>query len=357
MICPRKFLVGIGIIVFVCFSSWRLAYGLPSSGNYPPAFTLRYGDYYDSWGFNRNFFGGGDGFIPNVAYESLGSDKDRAYSIGEWFKANYARKVEMAEAILAYVQRWTDYGYDVDNVYMNDVPQDEWAWNADEMAYMFDEGTNSVAIGDCEDMTFLCTTIYLAAGFDVALVSPPGHVALLIWLPEYDNANYYWDIPDDGREYGWIWVEATGEENPLGWTPPDFADGDWISYPLVFSEFNVEFFPRNPQAEDDVAVRASIVSAQGTINQVSLNYSIGSVDEVMEMTAQGSIYEAVVPRQPEGTKVICTISTVDTDGFTREHTFEYVVGQTFQIPPLLLETGVVFFVIIIIGVLLLRSKV
>lgn len=343
-----------GIIVLTCFSSWILAYGLPSGGNYPPAFTLRFGDWYDSWGFNRNFFGGSDGFIPNVAYESLGPDKDLAYSIGERFRATYSRKVELAEAILAYVQRWTDYGYDVDNVYMNNVPQDEWAWNADEMVYMFDEDTNSVAIGDCEDMTFLCATIYLAAGFNVALVSPPEHVALLIWLPEYDNANYYWDIPDDGREYGWIWVEATGEENPLGWTPPDFADGEWFSYPLVFSEFNVEFSPRHPQVEDDVVVRARIVSSQGTIEQVSLNYSIDSVDEVTQMVAQGSIYEAVVPRQSEGTKVACTVSAVDTDDFSREHTFEYVVGQIFQIPSLLLETVIVFFVIVIIGVLLFR---
>ena len=60
--------------------------------------------------------------------------------------------------------------------------------------------------------------------------------------------------------------------------------------------------PRYPQVEDDVAVRARIVSAQGTIEQVSLNYSIGSVDEVMEMVIQDSIYEAVVPRQSEGIK-------------------------------------------------------
>jgi len=352
--CQIKALVGVAIIVLTCFSSWRLACGLPSGGTYPPSFVLRFGEWYDSWGINRNFFGGSDGFIPNVAYESIGSDKDLAYSIGEMFRTNYVREVERAEAILKYVQRWTDYGFDVDNVYMNDIPQAEWAWNADEMAYMFDEDSNSVAIGDCEDMAFLCATIYLAAGFDVALVSPPEHVALLIWLPEYDNANYYWDIPDDGRDYGWIWVEATGEENPLGWTPPDFADGDWWSYPLVFTEFNVEFFPLHPQDGDDVTVRGRIISAQGAIEQVSLSYSIGRIDEQIPMMNLGSIYEALIPRQPEGTKVTCTVSAVSSDGFTRDHTFEYVVGQTFQIPPFLLETVIVFFVIFIIGGLLFR---
>ncbi len=70
------------------------------------------GEWYDSWGFNRNYDGGSNGFLPNVAYESLGTYKELAYSIGEWFKTNYPQKVERAEAILAYVQRWTDYGYD-----------------------------------------------------------------------------------------------------------------------------------------------------------------------------------------------------------------------------------------------------
>lgn len=354
MIAPSNFAVGM-IILFV-FSSLSLAYGLPSGGVYPPEFTLRHGEWYDSWGFNRNYYDGSDGFLPNVAYESLGTDRELAYNIGEWFKIHYPHEVERAEAILTYVQRWTDYGYDVDNVLMNNVPQDEWAWNADEMAHMFDENTNSVSIGDCEDMAFLCSTIYLAAGFDVALVSPPEHVALLIWLPEYDNANYYWDIPNDGRGQGWIWVEATGEENPLGWTPPDFSDGDWISYPLVFSEFNVEFSPQNPQAEDDVTVRASIVSARGTTNQVLLNYSAGNVNRVMQMVQEGSTFKAVIPKQPDGTKVVCTVSATDTAGFARENRFEYVVGQSFQIPPLLWETAIVVLVIIIIAVLLIRSS-
>jgi hypothetical protein len=100
------------------------------------------------------------------------------------------------------------------------------------MAHAFNETTGVKAIGDCEDMAFLCATIYKGAGFDAAVVDAPDHVALLIWLPEYPNANNYWDIPDDNRGSGWIWVEATGASNPLGWTPPDFDNGDWTAYPL-----------------------------------------------------------------------------------------------------------------------------
>ncbi len=100
------------------------------------------------------------------------------------------------------------------------------------MAHAFNETTGIKATGDCEDFAFLCGTIYVGAGFDAAVVDAPGHVALLIWLPEFSNANNYWDIPNDGRKAGWIWVEATSDSNPLGWTPPDFADGNWKAYPL-----------------------------------------------------------------------------------------------------------------------------
>ena len=352
MIETRKFLPV--LIVFLLFSCFSVGWGIPSGGTYPPQFTLRYGEWYDSWGFNRNYYGGADGFLPNVAYESVGSERELAYSLGEWFRSNYPVKLERAEAILSYVQSWTDYGYDEDNVVMEGEPQIEWAWNADEMAHMFDETTLTVAVGDCEDMAFLCSTIYLAAGFDVALVSPPEHVALMIWLPEYDNANIYWDIPSDGREHGWIWVEPTGEENPLGWTPPDFDDGYFDVFLLGFSEFNVMLSPSHPGAEDDVTVRASIVSARGIVTEVMLNYTAGNIHQFVPMVADGSFYEAVVPMQAEGTKVVCVISAVDSEGFFTERNFEYVVGENFQLPPFILHAAAVIIVIVVIVILLSR---
>jgi hypothetical protein len=318
----------LGIIILFAFSSLSVVYGIPSGGVYPPKFTLRNGEWYDSWGINRNYYGGSDGFIPNVAYESLGTDKELAYGIGERFKTNYPQKVQRAEAILSYVQRWTDYGYDEDNVRMGGQSQPEWAWNADEMAHMFDETTLTVAIGDCEDMAFLCSTIYLAAGFDVVLVSPAEHVALMIWLPEYSNANYYWDILD-GRGEGWIWVEPTGEENPLGWTPPDFADGDFEVYSLGSSMIsNVNYSPNDPQAEDDVTVTVSVTTESSSISQVLLYYSInGGVYNTLTMTLQGSSYKATIPKQEEGAIVKFYVSVTDTEGNVSESSeSSYTVG-------------------------------
>jgi hypothetical protein len=336
--------------IFTLVYSINTVYSIPSGGVYPPEFNYKNGYWYDSWNYNRNYYAGRDGFLPNVAYESLGSDKELAYEIGEWFENNYDNKVERAEAILNYVQKWTDYGYDAESVFRNGIAQEEWAWNADEMAHMFNETTNSVAIGDCEDMAFLGATIYIASKIEVALVDAPEHVALIIWLPEYDNANYYWDIPDDGRDYGWIWVETTGEVNPLGWTPPEFTDGYWDTYILGFSKFSIEYSPKNPKAADDVTVKATVESAISTVNMVFLSYSAGSSSEEIQMIKTGSYYEAVIPKQPDGTKVTCKVYALDYEEFTSEQKFEYIVGQEFQFPPFLLEAGIILLIIFLLFV-------
>lgn len=345
----------LAILMFTVLFSISISYAIPSGGKHPPEFTKIDGYWYDSWGYNRNLHSGENGYLPNLAYETIGSNKDLAYEIGEMFEKNYNNKIERAEAILNYVQRWTDYGFDEDNVVdENGVPQIEWAWNADETVHMFNENTNLVAIGDCEDVSFLCATIFIAANFDVALVDAPGHVALLIWLPEYDNANYYWDLPSDGRDYGWIWIEATGEVNPVGWTPPDFSDGDWSVFILGFSEFNIDYYPKNPKAEDDVIVKAIIKSVESTITDVVLDYRIGSNSKEIQMKNKGDYYEALIPGQPDGTKVSGTVYVSDSDDFTSEQKFEYIVGQEFVLPPFFIEAGVFLFVIFIIVVSLAK---
>jgi hypothetical protein len=346
MIHTRKVLFALLILMLFFLQSQTM--GLPSGGTYPPRFTLKDGDWFDSWGFNRNYYGGSDGYMPNLAYETLGPERERAYSLGEEFKINYPDKVRRATTILRFVQQWTEYGYDSDNVIMEGVAQEEWAWNADEMVYMFNETMGIKAVGDCEDMAFLCGTIYIAAGIDVALVLAPQHVALLIWLPEYPNANYYWDIPDDGRAYGWIWVEATGKRNSVGWTPPDFADGDWDAIPLGFKEFRMEQIPQNPHAEDEVLVTAYIVSARASTVEVSLMYSTAIDFKKVEMQLEGTVYKGTIPKQPQGQKVQYYVTATDEDGmFFETEKVEYVVGQ-ISIAPFLLELAIMVAIIILL---------
>ncbi len=224
--CGKRYLISILSLVISLLMLCKPVSGFPAS-----QFTQNGDHWYDNWGIDRTYFGGPDGYLPNLASETLGENIELAYNIGERFQSNYADRTQRAIAILKYVQTWTEYGYDEDNVIVGGQYQIEWAWNADEMAHNFSETTGVVAIGDCEDMAFLCGTIYVGAGFDAAIVDATDHAALLIWLPEFSNANTYWDLPNDDRDSaGWIWVEATGESNPLGWTPPDYQEGGWTAY-------------------------------------------------------------------------------------------------------------------------------
>jgi len=233
---PARLLILFSFLCLLVVAKGQTANGFPAS-----SFTMGGdGDWYDNWGIDRNYYGGPHGYIPNLAAETLNENKELAYSIGERFKADYPDEVDRAVAILQFVQKWTEYGYDSDNVIRDGIPQEDWAWNADEMAHAINENTGVKAIGDCEDMAFFCATIYEGAGIDAAVVDATDHCACLIWLPQFSNANAYWDLTNDGRDAGWIWVEATGSSNPLGWTPPDFANGGWTAYGIGNLQFEGE---------------------------------------------------------------------------------------------------------------------
>ena len=55
--------------------------GFPAS-----SFTSQEGDWYDNWGIDRNYYGGPNGYLPNLATETLNENKELAYSIGEQFQ-------------------------------------------------------------------------------------------------------------------------------------------------------------------------------------------------------------------------------------------------------------------------------
>jgi len=239
-----------------------LALGQTVRGSPASSFHLQDGDWYDNFGIDRNYYGGPDGYLPSLASETLNENRELAFSIGESFLVDYPNSNERAVAILKYVQQWTEYGYDSDNVVRDGVAQEEWAWNADEMAHNFNATIGVTAIGDCEDMAFLCGTIYVGAGLEAAIVDATDHVALLIWLPDFSNADNYWDLPNDNRGAGWIWVEATGSSNPLGWTPPDFEDGGWTAYSIGSLEFVAEPIPTqdaSPSIDIDLLVIIGVV--------------------------------------------------------------------------------------------------
>ncbi|MFW6111146.1 MAG: hypothetical protein ACOC6H_03825 [Thermoproteota archaeon] len=93
-------------------------------------------------------------------------------------------------------------------------------------------------------------------------------------------------------------MEATGEANPLGWTPPDFTDGEGNTHVMGYSTFNVECSPQYPEAEDSVTVRASIESQTSTINTVTLSYQTGEHPNGGPNDQEGKLISSQHPPTP-----------------------------------------------------------
>jgi hypothetical protein len=178
------------------------------------------GEVFDDWGICRTNAAGEDGFFrasaagfyPIIAGESLGEDADQAYRIGQQFAIDYPDIDQRAEEVFAFARDKVRYTSD-----QSQFGFEEFAQNADEMAVTIED--KGVAHGDCEDYAVLLAVMYKGAGFRSAIVLAPEHAAALVYLPGYREANRSLSV--DGED-GWIWAEATGGNNPLGWMPEEF---------------------------------------------------------------------------------------------------------------------------------------
>jgi hypothetical protein len=72
--------------------------------------------------------------------------------------------------------------------------------------------------------------MYKAAGYRSAIAVGKEHTAALVYLPGYEKATAVFEI--DG-EPGWIWAEATGKNNPLGWTSKEYLDVKLAAYEIT----------------------------------------------------------------------------------------------------------------------------
>jgi hypothetical protein len=178
------------------------------------------GEIFDDWSVCRTRSFGEDGFYqvtatdfrPVIAFESLGENADIAYSLGQQFAGEYPDVVQRAEAVFYFVRDRVRYASDIDL-----FSYEEFAINADELASVI--GQNEVGYGDCEDSAVLLAVMCRGAGLRSAIAIGEEHTAALVFLPDYDQANAFFEL---SGEMGWIWAEATGRDNPLGWVPKEF---------------------------------------------------------------------------------------------------------------------------------------
>ena len=220
-----KVLLSLIFILVAGLTVTGYALATPSS-----SFNERDGEVFDGWEISRTRAFGEDGFYqisqtsfrPVIAFESLGENADLAYNSGEQIAARYTDEVQRAEVVFSFVRDRVNYTSDGDQ-----FGYDEFAQNADELATAIEQG--GVGYGDCEDSAVLLAVMYKGAGFRSAIVAGSGHTATLVYLPNYKKATAFLEL--DG-ETGWVWAEATGKNNPLGWVPKEYINVELAVYEI-----------------------------------------------------------------------------------------------------------------------------
>jgi len=218
-------LLGLIVVLLAAVATAGYASAFSSEGFYEKG-----GNIFDDWEICRTRAFGEDGFYqitetgfrPVIAFQSLGEQANAAYSLGEQIAAKYPDPLRRAEAVFHLVRDRVEYTTDID---LN--KSEEFAQNADELAIAIVE--DGIGYGDCEDMTVLLAVMYKAAGFRSVIVLVPDHTAVLVYLPEYDKATAFFELEG---EPGWVWAEATGRNNPLGWAPEQYLDTKLAAYEI-----------------------------------------------------------------------------------------------------------------------------
>jgi len=186
---------------------------------------------FDDWNLCRTYATGKDGFFqvysetefcPAITGESLGENADKAYQIGQQFAKDYPDAHQRAEKIFVFARDKVRYTSDVEQFGFQ-----EFAQNADELITIIEN--KGFAHGDCEDYAILLAVMYKGAELRSAIVVASDHAAALVYLPGYKKTNQSLSINGDS---GWIWAEATGGNNPLGWMPERYIGKQLGAYEI-----------------------------------------------------------------------------------------------------------------------------
>ncbi len=218
-----KILLTLILVVVLVTTSYAAA--TPSKG-----FRELNDELFDDWEICRTRASGNDGFYqitdtsfrPVIVYESLGQKASLAYRLGKQLAQEYPDPLQRAEMIFSFVRNKVRYATDIDQFKLK-----EFAQNADELAAVIMQ--NGFGYGDCEDSTALLAVMYKAAGYRTAIAVAPGHTATMVYLPAYRKTPVVFEIEG---EPGWIWAEATGKTNPLGWAAKEFIGTEVATYEI-----------------------------------------------------------------------------------------------------------------------------
>jgi transglutaminase-like putative cysteine protease len=206
------------------------------------------------------------GFTPIIVNESLGKNTDLAWELGLNFRKKYPDRYQRAEKIFQFVRDNVVYTSDSDQFGRN-----EFAQNADELALNILKEKSGK--GDCEDSAILLAVMYKASGYRSALVLTPGHVATLVYLPDYKKATRKMSL---GKEYGWVWAEATGYNNRFGWIPESVLGTRMIANEVTTDNTQIKTRPtlEATTKEDKPYVREDKSILRGGISLIAIMGSL-----------------------------------------------------------------------------------
>jgi transglutaminase-like putative cysteine protease len=239
----RKIGIIIGLIFVAALLTAGYAWASPSEN-----FSEKNSDVFDDWEICRTRAFGDDGFYqlteatfrPVIAFESLGENAAIAYRLGEQLAEEYPDRNQRAEAVFSFVRDRVRYTPDIDQ-----FAHEEFAQNADELAAAIEGG--GAGYGDCEDSAVLLAVMYKGAGYRSAIVVGESHTAAVVYLPDYTQAPVLFEL---NGEPGWVWAEATGRNNPLGWASKEYLDVELAAYEIT----GEEMAPAEPTAPPLVAI-------------------------------------------------------------------------------------------------------
>ncbi len=334
----RSVFTGIVVALLTTIFAVQVCFAWPSA-----EFREEDGEIFDDWNICRTDAFGDEGFLqikktrtrmtfrPVIALESLGEYSDIAYKLGEQFAEKYPDRTQRAQKIFEYVRDGLRYTHDIDVFGMG-----EYALNADEILDILQE--KGEARADCEEHALLLVVMYLGAGYRAGITLSPGHLAVVLYMPEYERANEVFTLSGDR---GWIWLEATGNTNPFGWFPKGQVETPILGYEVTADEHLPLFQPRPPvlaligdkEVNEDEMLRFTLSATDD--NDDDLTYSAKNLPVGAKFNANGRTFSWT----PEAPGIYPGIRFEVSDGTLTDSEDITITVRKVNRPPVLAAIG------------------
>ncbi|MHA2228542.1 MAG: hypothetical protein ACXABL_04990, partial [Candidatus Thorarchaeota archaeon] len=156
------------------------------------------------------------------------------------------------------------------------------------------------------------------------------------YTASYSSADGFWraTIPrltDEAYTFNYVVVVRDNAGNEAVSAPQSFTFLDIALTPPLIS--GLTHSPQNPKSTEAVIVSATVLDVTG-VGEVTLQYRINDEDWINEtMTAEGDVYSAYIPAQPDGTRVTYRVYASDLSGNDVHSAEHFYIVMDEEPPP------------------------